>query len=69
MQSFAELPDFIGMQILPADEANRAWALAYKKLLNPEAGFAAKVKAVFAANGAAYRAEVEKAAAAVLKEL
>lgn len=69
MQNYAELPDFTGMQILPADEANRAWALAYKKLLNPEAGFAAKVKAVLAANGAAYRAEVEKAAATVLKEL
>lgn len=69
MQAFAGLPELTATKILPADETSCAWALAYKKLLNPEAGFAAKIKAVLAANTAAYKAEVEKAVAAVLKEL
>lgn len=69
MQAFAGLPELTATKILPADETSCAWALAYKKLLNPEAGFAAKIKAVLAADTAAYKAEVEKAVAAVLKEL
>lgn len=69
MQAFAGLPELTATKILPADETSCAWALAYKKLLNPEAGFAAKIKAVLAANTAAYKAEVEKAVAVVLKEL
>lgn len=69
MQAFVGLPEFTGSKILPSDEASCAWALAYKKLLNPEAGFAGKVKAVLAANAEAYKAEVEKAVTMVLKEL
>ncbi|PWM76823.1 MAG: hypothetical protein DBY32_11965 [Phascolarctobacterium sp.] len=69
MQAFAGLPELTATKILPADETSCAWALAYKKLLNPEEGFAAKIKAVLAANTAAYKVEVEKAVAAVLKEL
>lgn len=69
MQNFAGLPDFAAMQILPADEANCAWAQAYGKLLAPETGFAAKIKTVLAANDATYRKAVQNAAGAMLKAL
>ncbi len=69
MQDFAGLPEFTGAELLPAGEAACAWALAYKKLLTPEAGFAAKIKKVLADNAAAYKEAVEKAVGAVLKEL
>ena len=69
MQNFAGLPEFTEAKLLPADETCRVWALAYKKLLAPEAGFAAKAKAVLNANAALYKEEVEKAVAAALKTL
>lgn len=69
MQDFAGLPEFTGLKLLPADAVNCAWANAYTKLLQPEAGFAAKVKTVLAANDAAYRQTVENTAGALLKEL
>lgn len=69
MQSFANLPDFADMQILPANEENLAWAQAYGKLLAPETGFAAKIKTVLTANDAAYREAVQSAVGAMLKAL
>ncbi len=69
MQSFAGLPEFSAAAVLPSDEASRAWALAYQKLLNPENGFAGRVKELLAEEQEAYRTEVEKAVAAVLKTI
>ena len=69
MQKFAGLPDFDGLKILPAGEAGCEWANAYSKLLTPEAGFAAKIKDVLAANADTYAEEVENTAAAMLKAL
>ena len=69
MQKFADLPDFDGLKIMPAGEAGCAWANAYSKLLTPEAGFAAKIKEVLAANADAYAEEVENTVAAMLKAL
>lgn len=69
MQNFVGLPDFTAMQITPADAANCAWAKAYGKLLTPEAGFAAKIKTVLAANADAYREAVQNAVGAMLKAL
>lgn len=69
MAQAQQLPEFAGAEILPGSANAVSWAKAYKGLLKPEAGFAAKIKEGLKASAAAYRAQVEALTAQVLKSL